>query len=333
MVAGGSIAVVNRLARRVAGAVLVMLVVVMPAVSLLTPLSLVESATFVGLVVLGMGLVWAYLGLPLGTDLTSSPVLGVGVGIAGLAAAVGGFLFAVRYGLELVPNATVVTVAAGTYLVGLTLVGLGVGSVPTYRQLGSASGPDPGDARAGRVAVGGRVEPTGDPADAPFEAPFSGAQSVCLETRVTERSEFERQGKDLLVEERRTVPFDVQGATGRVRVDPVDADLRLDLDLQTDVAPDEVPDDVAEYLSDHDVEPRPKHEPRTFIERRLEPGEPATVVGEAEREDGRLVVTDPVVEDGGLESTLSAYRTAIVRGVGGGALLAVLGLVGMVVAF
>lgn len=327
----------KQVARRLVSAVLIF-VVGPPVVAALTALTLAESALSIVLVLLGMGLAWAYLGLPLGADLTSSPTLGAGVGAAGLVVAVGGFLLAVRYGLGLVENVTLVTVAGGTYLVGLTLVGLGVGSVPTYRQLGSAFGPDPGDARPGRVAVGGRVEPvdatpTDGGATEPVEAPFSGARSVCLEASVTERSKYERQGKDLLVEERQTVPFALQGATGRVHVDPGDGDLRLDLDLQTDVTPDEVPDVVAAYLEANGVTPRPKRRARTFIERRLEPGETATVVGEAHRQEGQLVVTDPVVEDGPLEATLSTYRTAIVRGVGGGALLAAGGLVGLFLAF
>lgn len=313
--------------------VFVVFVVTVPVVAFLTAITLVEAAVAVVGIGLGMALVWVFLGLPLGADLTAEPALGVVVGIAGLTAAIGGFLLAVRNGLGLVENTTVVAVAGGAYLLGLTLVGLGVGSVPTYRRLGSAFGPDPGDARPGRVAVGGRIELTDEPSDTPFEAPFSGAQAVCLDARVTERSKYERQGKDLLVEDRRTVPFELQGVTGRVRVDPEGAELRLDLDLQTAVAPEAVPDDVAAYLSENGVTPRPDRRSRTFIERRLEPGDSATVVGDARRENGRLVVTDPVVEDGSLEATVAAYRSAIVRGVGIGALLAVVGLAGLIVAF
>lgn len=318
-------------------AAVVAFVVTVPVVAFLTALTLAESAVVVLGMELGMGFVGVFLGLPLGADLTSEPALGVVVGLAGLVAAIGGLLLAVRHGLGLVENATVVAVAGGAYLLGLTLVGLGVGSVPTYRRLESAFGPDPGDARAGRVALGGRVGPVDATArvpDAdPFEAPFSGARSVCLDARVTERSKYERQGKDLLVEERRTVPFELQGATGRVRVDPADADLRLDLDLQTDVDPAEVPDDVAVYLSANGVTPCPDGTPRTFIERRLEPGEPATVIGEARREGGRLVVADATIEDGPLDATLAAYRTAVVRGVGVGVVLTAVGLAGLFVAF
>lgn len=134
---------------------------------------------------------------------------------------------------------------------------------------------------------------------------------------MTEPAKHTRNGKDLLLETRRTVPFELQGELGRVHVDPEAADLRLELDLQTTVAPTDVPDDVAASLESNDVDPRPDHTSRTFIERRLEPGEPATVIGDADYEQGTLVVTAPVIEDGGLESTLDAYRTATVRGIGG----------------
>lgn len=322
--------------RRVAVAAVVVVVVATPTVAFLTALTVAESGLVILGILAGMGLVGLYLGLPLGADLTSTPVLGVAVAIAGVAAAIGGVVLATQYGLGLVPNATVVATAGGAYLLGITLVGLGVGSIPTYRDLQTAHGPDPGDARPGRVAIGGSVEPldVGDDRSAmPFEAPFSGANAVCLTARVTERSEYERQGKDLLLETRRTVPFRLQGATGRVTVDPESADLRLALDLQTDVASEDVPADVAAYLESHDVTPRPENTSRTFIERRLEPGEAATVIGEASREHGRLVVTDPIIEDDALEETMTAYRTAIVRGVGGGVALAVVGFGGLLIGF
>lgn len=292
-------------------------------VALLTGLTLPEAALASGLVAAAVGLAPAFLRLPLGADLAADRRLIAGLGAGWLAAAVAGPVVAFQFGLGLVSNATLVAAGAGAYLLGLTLAGLAAGSVPSYRRLHGAAAPEPGDAEPGVVAVGGRVEPAGDP----LGATFTGADCVCLEARATERSDFERRGEDLLLERRRTAPFDLKGAVGRVRMDLREADLRLRRDLQADVAGEDVTDRAA------DVDPRPDRR-RTLIEHRLEPGDPATVLGTARRREDLLVVdgSDLVIEDESLEYTLRAYRLALLRGGGAGLVLAVAGLAGLFLA-
>jgi hypothetical protein len=211
-----------------------------------------------------------------------------------------------------------------------------------YRRLRTAAGPNAIHAGPGRVAVSGTVEPT----DAgSVTGPFSLADAVCVEARITEDSPDARNGTDLVHEASTRLPFSLVDATGRLRVDPTGADLRVDYDVWAKIRPgDEIPEVLQRYLDGHGL-PRvgepdgslthrvvgPSDE-RTYAEKNLAVGDDVVVLGRARRVDGELVVDggDPfVVKEGTFEETLGSYRRVVLQGGPAGVVLLLLGAVAM----
>lgn len=211
-----------------------------------------------------------------------------------------------------------------------------------YRRLHTAAGPNTVQAGPGRVAVSGTVEAT---AEGAVTGPFSLADAVCVEARITEDSPDARNGTDLVHEASTRLPFSVADATGRLRVDPAEADLRVGYDVWAKKRPDdEIPEALRRYLDDCDL-PRvgvsdgslahrvvgPSDE-RTYAERNLAVGDDVVVLGTARRADGELVVDagDPfVVKAGSLGASLASYRRVVLRGGPAGIVLLLLGAVAM----
>jgi len=145
-------------------------------------------------------------------------------------------------------------------------------------------------------------------------APFTGAECLAYEYEVEElRSSGKNSSWRTLEEGSGGATFVVEDDTGRVRVDPEGADIRLE-DHTTKVSPgEELPEELAAYVESTDevekqdgtvdllvTELHVGNEQR-FTERRLDPGEGVYVYGEARRapstEWGSALV-DVVVEDG-----------------------------------
>ena len=253
-------------------------------------------------------------------------------------------------------------VGAGFYLFGGVLTNLR----PYFRLRRTkptvAGDVDPVD---GLVQVSGRVRP----AELTLTAPVSGSETVCYQlsrtrTRTTEaegaadstprRSETStsppssRDPLSTFVDETHTiaderVPFVLEDETGRVAVDPTDAQLRLERTAAEHVPADERPSDrLASYLVESTDDDLRTDQTRIYCEATLECGTEVTVLGiatEGERGDSSLrddsraptatitageSVREVIVAPGCETETARHFRGAIVWcGLGGVALIGV----------
>lgn len=231
-------------------------------------------------------------------------------------------------------------------MAGTGLLTWALANVRGYRRLRTAAGPDAIHAGPGRVAVSGTVEAVeAGSDDGVVVGPFSGDEAVCVEARITEEAPETRNGTDLVHEGSVRLPFDLADATGSLRVDPADADLRVGHDVWADVDPDdELPDAIQRYLDERELHRVGESDGslahrlagpstrRTYAEKNLAVGDDVVVLGTARRVDGRLVVDggEPfVVEEGTLDATRSAYRRVVLLGGPAGVGLLLLGTVAM----
>lgn len=151
-------------------------------------------------------------------------------------------------------------------------------------------------------------------------APFTGEQCLGLEYEIAERrltpSEIPLTWTRL-DDGVATVPFELHGDGGRVRVEPESRRFRLDTDDETVTVPagDEPPERVRSFLDARgELSPtaggllaRLGVGTRRYTERRIDPDEPHVVAGRPEYRDGRVVLADPrVIADG-------SPRTAVRR--------------------
>jgi hypothetical protein len=166
--------------------------------------------------------------------------------------------------------------------------------------------------RAGPVEIEGTAAAGAD--GGTVTAPFSGTECLAYAYEVEElRSSGKHSSWHTLDEGRDAVGFVLEDDTGRVRVDPTGADLRLEPHAARVSPGDELPDHLARYLASSEAVERQDatvnllvtelnvgNEQR-FTERRLDVGEPVYVYGEARSgpaaEWGSDLV-DAVVEDG-----------------------------------
>lgn len=228
-------------------------------------------------------------------------------------------------------------------MAGTGLLTWALANVRGYRRLRTAA--DPGAARTGpgRVAVSGTVEPTA--AEGTVTGPFSDDRVVCVESRITERSSEDDDGSNLVHEESVRLPFHLVGPTGRVRVDPAGAELRVAHDVRAEVGPDEVPEWLRASLDERGrsnaaasdgsgsvggwTDPSVR---RSYLERNLAVGDDVVVLGTARRAEGTLVVDggNPfVVEEGTLATTRATYRRVVLQGGTAGVVLLLVGTVAM----
>lgn len=298
----------------------------------------VEGATFVlGCLAFTPAAYWLYRDLKSDARPGNVSIDWIVAGTLGLAITGVGIGLAWRYDIGFLDLEGGSLAGAVILLAGATFITRAVGNLRGYWQFGRAAGPDVVHAEPGRVAVGGTVEPVDDP----LAGPFSGDDVVAYETRITERSEVERSGLDLIHEEVRTVPFVLSDETARIRVDPADASLSLDDDVRATIEPDDdIPESVAGYLSDRDLDrvpeepslPFPMSEPgpmyRHYVERNLKVGDDAVVVGRARGTADGLTVDGGaplVVAEGTFAVVTDSVRRSVVYGGVGGFLLAVIG--------
>lgn len=225
-------------------------------------------------------------------------------------------------------------------MAGTGLLVWALANVRSYRRLRAAAGSAAVHAAPGRVAVSGTVEATET-----VTGPFSGADAVCVETRITEDAPEIRNGTDVVHEETTRLPFSLVDSTGRVDVDPSRADLRLTHDVWAEVSPDdEIPAATRRYLDERglhrtgEANGSMSHRltgsatSRTYAERNLAVGDAAVVLGTVRREGDRLVVADGdpfVVKEGTLASTYATYRRIVVLGGPAGVGLLLVGAVAM----
>jgi hypothetical protein len=175
---------------------------------------------------------------------------------------------------------------------------------------------------AGTVG-GGTVELTGEVAAAEtVAAPLTGAECVTYEVVVDRLRDGQRSDADRRLEETGSAPFHLADATGTVGVDPEGAELSLDTHHESVAVPGEEPSErVASFASDrpelHDgggdgdpgvltVAFGDRHR---FVERRLEPGSDAYVLGVA---DATVTVAaeQPSVRDASGDRVLADYLSA-----------------------
>lgn len=248
--------------------------------------------------------------------------------IAGFVCTVG-FVVPVVNGVGTVASTPLALAAAAAVVAGAVLLGRGLTNLGRYLDLRRAAGPDLVDAAAGRVAVSGTVRPTGDP----LVSPLSGESAVAWSVRVLESTRVSGGGRglDVVVDDHRERPFVIEDGTGRLRVEPSAGTPRLERDLRAEVRSDDgVPEPVRRLLAERDAAAPDGR--RIYYESRLEPGETATVLGEAIRYDGRLVVRDDslVVEEGDLSATCATYRRYVPVGGLAGLALSMFGVAGLV---
>lgn len=183
-------------------------------------------------------------------------------------------------------------------VVALALLGFGVRELAVAHRILSR-GPDavfdaPG---GGPIELEGTVVPEGEP----LRSPFTGTECVAYEYEVQEqRTRTRSNGKTTTTETywetiasgEEAIPFRLKDDTGAVLVDPSGADLRLSAERAIRVEGGaEPPERIARYIREDDrvddqnrtidlrlFELRTGRD-RKFVERRLDLGEPAHVLG------------------------------------------------------
>jgi hypothetical protein len=233
------------------------------------------------------------------------------------------------------------------FVAGLLFVG---GCIPIARSVGNlrpllllerTSVVHASDATPGRLAVEGTVRAAGgDPAaaDATLEAPLSGATAVAYRLKVdampadaTDDERDRQRTTEANVE--RTREFAVRDDTGAVRVDPTDAQLRVSADDERCIEPDdEVPAAFDAFLDREDVD----RTGSTLLceEATLEPGDEAFVFGAASRDESDVVVDggrEFLIIPGSRRDAVYKLRSVVLWGGAGGAIIALVGEVGMAV--
>lgn len=183
--------------------------------------------------------------------------------------------------------------------------------------------------RDGPVAIEGTAVP--DPET--LTAPFSGAECLSYTYGTHEKIDV-RNSMDALASGRErtddewaildageaAVAFFVEDETGRVRVDPTDADLRFETETYDPVPWRDLPDPLAEYVDSTDVVDRRdlesfvrwlKTPALRFREGRLEPGDSVYVRGPVRRNGDAAwgSESDSTVRDGPTASALVVADT------------------------
>lgn len=163
----------------------------------------------------------------------------------------------------------------------------------------------------------GRAESAGESLD----APFTGARCLGVEYEISERqltpSEIPLTWTRL-DDGVATVPFDLRGDAGRVRVDPESRRFSLDAEGETIAVPagERPPERIASFLAVREgVGPASAGRlsalgvgARRYTERRVDPDEPHVVAGRPERRDGRTVLAGPLVITDGSPRTVAQRR-------------------------
>jgi len=178
---------------------------------------------------------------------------------------------------------------------------------------------DPSD--AGTVGHG-TVELTGEvTAPETVAAPLTGTECVAYEVVVDRLRDGQRSDADRRLRETGSAPFQFSDATGVVGVDPEEAELSLDTHYETVVIPGEEPSErIASFVADRpELHDGDEDDPgvltvafgdrHRFVERRLEPGSDAYVLGVADA-TATVAGEQPAVRDAGGERFLEDYLTA-----------------------
>ena len=255
---------------------------------------------------------------------------------------VGGLWLPLAFGPTSPGRANVAYFVAGLLFVGgSVLLARSVGNLRALLLVELTPAVHASDAAPGRLAVEGAVRADGGDSaepDATVEAPLSGTTAVAYRLKVDAMpadatdDERERQ-RTTEANVERAREFAVRDDTGAVRVDPTDAQLLISSDDERCVEPDdEVPASFAAFLDREDVD-------RTGSillceEATLEPGDDAFVLGSASREDSDVVVDDGrefLIVPGSRRDAVRGLRTVVLWGGVAGAVVALIGEVGMAV--
>lgn len=141
-------------------------------------------------------------------------------------------------------------------------------------------------AAAGRVEVKGKARPLGR--DALLESPFQGTGCVMYECKIEElRSDGDDEHWVTIYKDRRSPGFYLEDDTGRVAVDPSDAEWGFEADYREKFQENDVPERIARFSQQHITESSLLDvdwmggEWRRFTEWFLEPGESLYLLGRA----------------------------------------------------
>jgi len=230
---------------------------------------------------------------------------------------------------------------------GLFLLGDAAGSLTGYLAVRRTPRRDAAEVAPGeRVAVDGEAVAV----DRTLETPFADEPALCYEARVMERhgdggnavsAESRGVGGNWRPEHRAEagVAFDVEDATGRVRVVPDGADLRLAETAEVSVATDDdLPERVRAFVTSPEVGVGFGAHDRRYVEAALRPGDRVAVVGPAVQNgaggaDGSTFVDaregECLVADRDVDGLRARLGRRVARSTLGGAATAVLGYVAM----
>ena len=189
------------------------------------------------------------------------------------------------------------------FLLGTNVLGVYVSNLDWYRAHSNTPRTDARLVGSEPVVVSGTVVvPDNEPDVEPIEAPISQEPCVAYLASIDERRWAYNTGRGTsrttatLALDDDATPFYVEDETGRVLVDPTDADVLLSTPLEAGLGADHAtritvdgghdpPDHLSAYAESLGVSPRRRRK-QTYHELRIEAGDEVYVIGEGNRVSG-----------------------------------------------